>query len=59
MHFIGDREDPYVWEKVHPTLDFKISKAFLKNGLAEFSLADIINKYDFNYWDVNDNRKVR
>ncbi|MEP6684388.1 MAG: hypothetical protein ABJA35_14060 [Parafilimonas sp.] len=54
---IGGNQTNYVWEKPHPTLDFKISKTFMKNGLVELSLADILHKDDVLFWDVNDNKK--
>ena len=57
ISLIGDVQDPYLWEKPHPTLDFKISKTFMKNGLVELSFADILHKSDISFWDVNDNRK--
>ncbi len=48
----GLSEDP-VYEKVHPALDIKLSKSFLKNGLAELTFADILHKDDVQYWDIN------
>ena len=48
----GLTEDP-VYEKVHPALDIKLSKSFLKKGLAELTFSDILHKDDVQYWDLN------
>ena len=57
IEFVGGQQDPYIWEKPHGLLDFKIGKTFLKSGLVEFSLSDVLHKEDVLFWDLNDNKK--
>lgn len=57
IFLVGGTQEPYIWEKPHAQLDFKISKTFLKNGLAEFSLSDILHQNDNLFWDLNGNKK--
>lgn len=57
IFLVGGNQEPYVWEKPHPQLDLKISKTFLKNGLVELSLADVLHKDDVLFWDENGNKK--
>ncbi len=54
--FVGGIQDAAIWERPHALLDFKISKTFMKNGLVEFTLGDILHNNDFWFWDLNDNR---
>lgn len=49
--------EPYIWEKPHPQFDLRISKTFAKNGLVEFSVADILHRNDILFWDENGNKK--
>jgi len=46
-----------VFEEPRPMLDLKISKTFLKNGLIEFSWADILHKNSVFFNDVDGNGK--
>jgi len=56
--YVGGPNNTYaVWEKPHSVLDFKISKTVLKNGLVEFSLADILHKEDVLYENFDDNKQ--
>ncbi len=57
IFLVGGNQEPYVWEKPHPQLDLKISKTFLKNGLVELSLADVLHKADVLFWDENGNKR--
>lgn len=54
----GPNNSYALWEKVHPQLDFKISKNLFKDkGVIEFSLADILHKNDIFYWNFDGNKK--
>ena len=46
-----------VFEQPRPIFDLKISKAFLKKGLVEFSWGDILHKNAIFFHDVNNNFK--
>ncbi|NNV55873.1 TonB-dependent receptor [Limnovirga soli] len=48
----GIGNDP-IWEKPHAVLDIKLTKSFLKNGIAELTFADILHQNDYQYRDVN------
>lgn len=52
----GQNVDP-IWEKAHATLDVKVSKTFLKNGIVEFAASDLLHKNDTQFWDLNHNKK--
>lgn len=52
----GQNVDP-IWERPHATFDAKVSKSFLKNGIVEFSVSDILHKDDVQFWDLNNNKK--
>lgn len=54
--FVGGIQDATIWERPHALVDFKVSKTFMKNGLVEFTLGDILNGDDFWFWDLNDNK---
>lgn len=54
--FVGGIQDATIWERPHALLDFKVSKTFMKNGLVELTLGDIINGDDTWFWDLNDNK---
>ena len=56
--FVGGPNNTYaVWEEPHPSLDVKISKTVLKNGLIELSFADILHKDDVFFENFDDNKK--
>lgn len=57
IQFVGGLQDAYIWEQPHALLDFKVGKTFLKNGMIEFTLADVLHKNDNLFWDLNDNKK--
>jgi outer membrane receptor protein involved in Fe transport len=54
--FVGGIQDATIWERPHALLDFKVSKTFMKNGLVELTLGDILNADDTWFWDLNDNK---
>lgn len=49
---VGGGFDLPIWERTHATLDAKISKTFLKKGIIEFTVADILHKNDYQYWNI-------
>ncbi|HYV92547.1 MAG TPA: TonB-dependent receptor [Chitinophagales bacterium] len=53
LYLVGSVSDPSVWEKVHPTLDLKVSKGFAKNGLIEVTWSDILHQDGILYQDLN------
>ena len=57
IFLVGSAAEEPVWETTHPSLDAKISKTFLKNGLVEFTWADILHSNDYQYRDLNKNKK--
>ena len=54
--FVGGNQDAYIWERPHALFDFKIGKTFLKSGLVEFTLSDILHRNDILFWDLNENK---
>jgi len=56
LYLVGSVTDPPVWQKIHPTLDLKVSKTFLKNGLIELAWADILHGDDIQYENHNNNQ---
>ena len=57
LFFVGGSNEEPVWEKAHSILDLKLSKTFAKNGIVEFTFADILHKNDNQFWDINKNKK--
>ena len=57
ISIVGGKQTNYYWEKIHPQLDFKISKVVLKNGFVELSWADVLHKNNILFWDENNNKK--
>lgn len=57
IQFVGGDQDAYIWEKPHGILDFKIGKSFLKSGMVEFTVSDVLHRNDNLFWDLNDNKK--
>ncbi|MEO5674659.1 MAG: TonB-dependent receptor [Chitinophagales bacterium] len=53
LYLVGSVTEPSIWEKVHPTLDLKASKAFAKNGLIEVTWSDILHQDGILYQDLN------
>lgn len=51
----GSLGDQPIWQKVHPTLDLKLSKSFLQNGLIELTWGDIMHGNDIFYQDLEGN----
>ncbi len=56
LYLVGSVVDEPVWQKIHPALDFKLSKSFLKEGLVEFVWSDILHSDDILYYDLSGNQ---
>ena len=55
IFLVGSAAEDAVWEEIHPALDLKVSKTFLKDGLIEFTWSDILHRNDYQFWDLNNN----
>jgi len=53
---VGTITDEPVWEKIHPSLDLKLSKSFLEKGVIEITWSDILHGNDVLYYDLNRNQ---
>ncbi len=55
IFLVGSAAEEPIWEQTHPTLDLKLSKTFLKDGLIELTWSDILHRNDYQFWDLNQN----
>lgn len=56
IFLVGSASEEPIWEDTHPTLDIKLSKSFLKDGLVELTWSDILHGNDYQFWDLNQNK---